>query len=293
MRHGKRPVWSAAAGVLCLLFAGVPTRAVQDQEPEVAVDPIHARLDRILDTYVRDGLVYYRALKAERRVLDNYVDALGGVTASAYAEWTPAAQKTYWLNAYNAFVLQTVVNAYPIKGTAAGYPASSVRQIPGAFDRLPHRAGGRTVTLDEIEKSMLPAFGDPRVYLALGRGAVGGGRLLSEAYSSERLDEQLGALARECLTRRHCLQLDQATKTLKVTPVIGWHEAEFSKAYGSTDSRFSRRSPIERAILTFIEPHLLPSEAELVRQNDLSIAYLDFDWRLNDLTGGRADVDRR
>ena len=86
MRHGKSPIWSAAAGVLCLLLAGVPTRAVQDQEPEVAVDPIHARLDRILDTYVRDGLVYYRALKAERRVLDNYVDALGAVTASEYAD---------------------------------------------------------------------------------------------------------------------------------------------------------------------------------------------------------------
>ncbi len=149
------------------------------------------------------------------------------------------------------------------------------------------------MTLDEIEKSMLPAFGDPRVYLALGRGAVGGGRLLSEAYSSDRLDEQLGAIARECLTRRHCLQLDRATKALKVTPVVGWHEAEFTNAYGSTDPRFSRRTPIERAILTFIEPYLLLSEAQLVRQDDLSITYLEFDWRLNDLTGGRADVDRQ
>ena len=179
MRHGKSPIWSA--GVLCLLLAGVTTRAVQDQEPEVAVDPIHARLDRILDTYVRDGLVYYRALKAERRVLDNYVDALGAVTASAYAAWTPAAQKTYWLNAYNAFVLQTVVNAYPIQGHRRGLsgverPADSRRLRPPAAS-----SGGRTVTLDEIEKSMLPAFGDPRVYLALGRGAVGGGRLLQRS----------------------------------------------------------------------------------------------------------------
>ena len=75
--------------------------------------------------------------------------------------------------------------------------------------------------------------------------------------------------------------------------MVGWHEAEFSNAYGSTDSRFSRRSPIERAILTFIEPYLLLSEAQLVRQDDLSITYLEFDWRLNDLTGGRADVDRQ
>jgi hypothetical protein len=202
--------------------------------------------------------------------------------------WTSAARQAFWVNAYNAFVLQTVVDAYPIQGSVPGYPSKSIRQVSGAFDRRTHRAAARTVTLDSIEKDILPAFGDPRLYLALGRGAVGGGRLRSEAYASARLDRQLGAMAAECLTRRHCMQIDRAAHIIRVTPVFGWHEAAFSRAYGS-GSRFPTRSPIERAILSLLEPHLLPIEADVLTDSRYAVRYLDFDWRLNDLTGGRPD----
>ena len=40
--------------------------------------PLHRAFDKILDIYVRDGLVYYRALKQERAKFDRYVASLGG-----------------------------------------------------------------------------------------------------------------------------------------------------------------------------------------------------------------------
>src|SRR5258708_36034340 len=91
----------------------------------------------------------------------------------------------FWVNAYNAFVLETVINHYPLHAT--------VKQVPGAFDKTPWRAAGKTLTLDQIEKTILPEFKEPRLYLALGRGAVGGGRLRSEAYTGDRLDAPLAA----------------------------------------------------------------------------------------------------
>ena len=69
----------------------------------------------------------------------------------------------FWINAYNAIVLQTVINNYPIRGRRATYPADSIRQIPGAFEQSKHRVAGRSVTLDEIEKTILPEFKEPRV----------------------------------------------------------------------------------------------------------------------------------
>ena len=78
-------------------------------------------------------------------------------------------------------MLQTVISRYPIRGASSAYPASSIRQIPGAFDQLKHTVAGRSLTLDEIEKTVLPEFKEPRLVLALGRGAVGSGRLRSEA----------------------------------------------------------------------------------------------------------------
>ena len=48
---------------------------------------------------------------------------------------------------------------------------------------------------------------------------------------------------------------------------------------------FSERSPIERAVLAFVEPKLLGSEREFLAKNEFKIEYLPFDWTLNDLTG--------
>ena len=48
------------------------------QEPvPPTVDPLHKAFDAVLDVYVRDGLVYYRALKLERERFDRYVASLG------------------------------------------------------------------------------------------------------------------------------------------------------------------------------------------------------------------------
>ena len=48
-------------------------------------------------------------------------------------------QIAFWLNAYNALVLKTVIDHYPILGRSSDYPPKSIRQISGAFERLPHR----------------------------------------------------------------------------------------------------------------------------------------------------------
>ena len=275
---------SCAASVAIVAFAASLTA-----QSRLETELLHRPLDQILDVYVRDGLVYYRALKTERGRLDRYVSSLN-VPAATYTGWTREGQMAFWINAYNAFVLQTVINHYPIKGKAATYPSSSVRQIPGAFERTKHRAAGRSVTLDEIEKTILPEFKDPRVYLALGRGAVGSGRLRSEAYTTARLMEQLESVHADFMTQQEMLKIDRQAATVSVTPIVSWHEAEFVAAYAEkADPRFAQRSPIERAILTFIAPKLLPLERELLEKNEFRVVFHDFDWRLNDLTGGRVN----
>ena len=46
-------------------------------------------------------------------------------------------------------------------------------------------------------------------------------------------------------------------------------------------------SPLERALLAFVEPNLLTHEREFLERNDFRVQFKPFDWRLNDLTGGR------
>ena len=250
-------------------------------------DSLHQPFDQILDLQVRDGLVYYRALRSERGRLDRYIASLD-VSAATYDGWSRDEQAAFWINAYNAFVLQTVIDNYPIRGKAAAYPPVSIRQIPGAFERRKHRAAGRSVTLDEIEKNILPAFKDPRLYLALGRGAIGSGRLRSEAYTGSRLAAQLNAVQAEFVTERTMLAIDRTAEQVTVTPIVSWHEAEFVAAYDKgAAGPFAQRSPIERALVAFTQPHLLPLEREFVQRNTFRVTYHSLDWRLNDLTGGQ------
>lgn len=275
--------WWWVALMASALVAGAGEPAAQ---PASGSGGLHAPLDELLDLYVRDGYVYYRALRSDRRRLDRYVAALDSPeTRAGYAGWTSDERAAFWVNAYNTFVLRTVVDHYPIPGRAPEYPPSSIRQIPGAFDRAIHRAAGRAVTLDAIERTILSEFGEPRLFLALGRGAVGSPRLRSEAFEGVRLDGQLEAVRAECPTRAQCVFVDAVGNQVAVTPVIGWHDASFIGRYGGALDTFTERSPIERAVLAFIDPHLLTTEREFLARRQFRVTFSQFDWRLNDLTG--------
>ena len=261
----------------CLLVA---TPSAQESSAETARS---RSFDQLLDLYVRNGDVYYRAIKSERAKLDSYVNLLAIASVDTLSR---EEQMAFWLNAYNALVLRTVADHYPIQGRSSEYPAKSIRQIPGAFERLTHRVTGRTLTLDQIEHTVLAGFHDPRVYFALGRGAVGSGRLRSEAFTPARLEEQLGDVAAECVTRAQCLSIDRENGKVSASAIFSWREREFAAAYaGKAPAAFATRSPIERAVIAFVLPKLLATEKEFIGKNNFQLTYSTFDWTLNDLTG--------
>lgn len=251
---------------------------------ELASDAARRKaFDQILDLYVRDGLVYYRALKIDRGKIDGYTNLLA---TSVPDRMSRDEQLAFWLNAYNALVLRTVIDHYPIQGRSSDYPQRSIRQVSGAFERLTHKVGGRTLTLDQIEQTVLAGFNDPRVYLALGRGALGSGRLRSEAFIPGEIEKQLTDVAHECLSRSECVQIDREANKVSISSVFSWREKDFSAAYaGKAPSTFANRSPIERAVLAFLQPRLLTTEKEMLEANTFQVAYIPFDWTLNDLTG--------
>jgi hypothetical protein len=273
-------------GVVVAAVASLATVAAQ-YPPVSTVEALHRPYDQLLDINVRDGLVYYRALRGSRGALDRYVASLDVPTAE-YDSWTRPRQIAFWINAYNAFVIHSVLDAYPIAGRSSAYPANSLRQIPGVFEKQVRRAAGRRLTLDDIEKSVLAGFGDPRVFLALGRGSVGGGRLRSSAFSGDTLEADLEKVAAECVTRKECAAIDASGQVLSVTAVFSWREAEFIKAFGGDAMpAYPGRSPMERAILHVLAPHFLPGERQALARNDFAVRFIPFDWQLNDLTGGR------
>lgn len=267
-----------------LVLGVVVTVCLGGARPLQAQTDPYTPMERLLDVYVRDGLVYYAALKAERANLDRFVTSLDQAAWVATAS-TPD-QKAFWINAYNALVLRTVINAYPINGRAPEYPAVSIAQVPGAFDTVRHRVAGRLLTLQEMELSVIAGFGDARMLLALGRGTLGSGRLRSEPYRGAVLDAQLNDAVKEFVTRADAFRINRTTGSVEVTPFFSWREQEFAAGFGSGGEMWQNRSPLERALMTMSYPHLFPSEREFLALNTFTMTFGRYDWRLNDLTGG-------
>ena len=272
-----------------VLMATAVTTA-QNYQPSPDLDALHVPFDALLDLHVRDGLVYYRALQADRGRLNRYIASLNAPNiASAYSNWSTDQKKALWLNAYNALVMQTVVNHYPIRGAAKGYPPNSIRQIPGAFEKLPHTIAGKTVTLDQIENTILAELDDPRVYVALGRGAIGSGRLRSEAFGTKMVDKQLDQAKAQFATTPRWAKVDALAGKVSISPIVSWRAPAFIEEYADDSFDLPKREPIERAVIGFLRPHLLAAEEEFIKRNTFQLTYEPFDWRLNDLTGGRPD----
>jgi len=115
---------------------------------------------------------------------------------------------------------------------------------------------------------------------------MGSGRLHSEVHTAAALEMHLKDAVAECVTRAQCIEIDRATNQINVSPIFSWRAPEFIAAYASAaPEMFATRSPIERAILAFIQPHLLTTEREFLEKNEFRVVFKPFDWSLNDLTG--------
>ena len=97
------------------------------------------------------------------------------------------------------------------------------------------------LTLDAIEKDVIGEFNDARALLALGRGAAGGPRLKSEAYTAARLDSQLQTMTSELVASRDLVFVDIANERLSVNPLFSWREADLHEV--AVDSRARRPTP--------------------------------------------------
>ena len=104
---------------------------------------------------------------------------------------------------------------------------------------------------------------------------------------SSRIDAQLEESLKEFATDPCHVAIDRLGQEVRVSPIFGWLEPAFVSAYADGGWTDSGRTPLERAILTLIEPKLFPSERAFLEQNRFALQYSQFDWRLNDLTGGR------
>jgi hypothetical protein len=79
--------------------------------------------------------------------------------------------------------------------------------------------------------------------------------------------------------------VDRAADQVLVNALLGWQAERFASLAGEDTG--TGRTALERGVVSLIGPALFPSERAFLAENTFRLVYHEFDWRLNDLTGGR------
>ena len=238
----------------------------------------------VLRQHVDGTRVDYVGLKARRASLDTVVATLGRVTAVELDGWTEPQQIAYWINAYNAFTLQVIIDHYPIKSSWLRTwlrlaPRDSIKQIDGVWTSLRWPAAGRTMTLDEIEhETIRKLYDEPRIHFAINCAAISCPPLRREPYTGDRLERQLILAARDYLASDLGLQVDGTT--LRVSSVFRWFGEDFIDDYGRLVDGGGRQP--DRAILGVVAKYGPAEASGLAQSGTARVRFLKYDWSLND-----------
>ena len=232
--------------------------------------PDHALFSQVLATHVRDGRVDYAALKSDTR-LPRYLAQLAATDPATLA--TDADRLAFWLNAYNAYTLQLIIEKQPAKSiTEIGKGGLVLGQVfkTTAWDIPLAVIGGKKFTLNQIEHETIRAqFKDARAHFALVCASGSCPVLRPEAYEAAKLETQLDDQAQLFLRDSARNQFDLATKTARLSQLFSWYTADFGTGKHAALLAAAKYAPAEirRAI-----------EAEPAAWR---VEFLAYDWSLN------------
>ena len=218
----------------------------------------HDGYDRLLKKYVNSqGLVAYEKWKGnaeDMKALDDYVAqfALAGNAARGNERYASL------INAYNAFVLQWIVQ---------NYPTESIWALKSSFKEKRRKLGGEMVSLNDIENGNLrPEFGY-RTHAVLVCAARSCPPLQQSAYRADQLDEQVGRAYRNWLARPDLNEFMIDKNEASISSIFKWFKGDFEKGGGA------------KAVMAKYAPE--PAKA-LLEKADCKITYKPYNWGLND-----------
>jgi hypothetical protein len=230
-------------------------------EPAPPPDLDTAYADVLASIVTETGLVRYE------RLADPAVRAkLEAVVAAFQAKEVPvetSARIALWCNAYNANVLAAALRASRMPGF------TTVKDVPGFFDRAPIVVAGETLTLNDLENARLRPLGDARVHAALVCGAVSCPPLRREPFEADRLDEQLADQCRRWVNDPGKFRVIDGR--LGLSEIMRWYEGDFKgPPYGNATG----------FVLAYAEP-AGPLARLIINSEKVETTWIPYDWRLN------------
>jgi hypothetical protein len=242
-----------------------------------AFDHGYGGWDRLLKKHVRwlpdhkQSRVAYAGMAGDRDALKSVLGGFSALPPAGFAGFSRTQQMAFLINAYNAFTIELVLTEYP--------NLKSIKDL-GSLVRSPWKKPfyallGEQRNLDWIEHEQLrPRYADPRIHTAIVCASIGCPALRPDAYTAERLDEQLEDGMRRFLGDR--TRNRAGAGKLEVSSIFKWFREDFEKGHQGFRQ-------VEDVFARYAEQLSdEPAVQQQLRARQLAPQFLEYDWSLND-----------
>lgn len=249
---------------LVLIGCAILISACRVKDFQSASKPIsHALFDSLLRQHVNEaGLVDYKGFIQDSVKFKEYLQLLGRHHPND-EHWSREDQMAYWINAYNAFTIQLIVDHYPvasIKDIKNGIPF-----VNTVWDIKFIQIEDAEYDLNNIEHGILrPKFSDPRIHFAVNCASFSCPKLQRFAFSGEKLEEQLEQAAWEFINDESKNRL--SPNKIELSKILSWYWGDFKDQYGSRVD----------LVNTYSDTKINPGA---------EVQFLDYGWSLNEQAG--------
>jgi Protein of unknown function, DUF547 len=214
----------------------------------------HALFDVVLKTHVKDGLVNYPGVAADK-TYDAYLAQL----AKAPPPSTKIDMLVLFMNAYNALAMKGVLDGRLPSNTFYRHLFFKSAKYP--------LAGGET-NLHSIEHEILRKLDEPRIHFSIVCVSSSCPKIRNDAYSAAKLEEQLEDNTRRFINDPSRNRFDKQEKIAYLSKIFDWFSMDFEKSAGST----------QKYIAKYVND---PEIAKELAAGGYKINYLDYSWNLN------------
>ncbi|WP_240791397.1 DUF547 domain-containing protein [Psychromonas sp. SP041] len=216
--------------------------------------------------------VDYAGFKNQESELQAYLDKLSEVSRADFDAWPKEKQLAFLINAYNAWTVELILTKYP--------DLKSIKDLGSLFsspwDKEFVPLLGKTMSLNDIEHGLIRGskrYNDPRIHFAVNCASIGCPALREEAYTADKLEQQLTQQTERFLT-------DSSRNYIKgnaiyLSSIFKWYDEDFEAGFRGTKS-------IQSFIGLYVDALKLDAQqSATLKKQDFNVKFLDYDWKLN------------
>lgn len=228
----------------------IPTAAYQTSTAVTAPTNNHAKWNVLLQKNVsKNGIVNYKSFQKDSNQLQSYLNELSANVPTK--AWSKNATLAYWINVYNAYTVRLILDNYPLK---------SIKDISDPWGKKFFSLGNKKYSLEEIEHEILRKMDEPRIHFAINCASFSCPNLLNEAYTEEKLEQQLVAVSKSFINDKTKNSI--SPNKIEISKIFDWFAGDFKKK-GSMIDFLNQYSTVK-----------INTKAK--------INYKDYNWNLNE-----------